>query len=221
MRPGINVFLICYTICLYTLWTTLYFCQSDMCNKKFCSETGSDNHLSDMDQESDSDVSMSESESDENEDTENENNESQPEEIVEDEEDDTIKAIIKECNKERDHPPTIKCEDFITDLSFHPQNNIIAVANIVGDVLLYRYTNEENELIDTLELHTKACRDVEFSHDGNILFSTSKDKSVMLSDVGSGKLIRFYEDCHEVAVYCLTVIDENIFSTGEYILFYF
>jgi len=51
--------------------------------------------------------------------------------------------------------------------------------------------------MNTLEVHTKACRGIEFSKDGNILFSTSKDKSIMLSDVNTGKLKQFYEDAHE------------------------
>ncbi|KAJ8910124.1 hypothetical protein NQ315_005080 [Exocentrus adspersus] len=119
-------------------------------------------------------------------------------------------SVVK---KEITHPP-IQCEDFITDISFHPNSNIIASASITGDVLLYKYTNEENTLVNTLELHTKACRNIEFSNDGRILFSTSKDKAIMLSDVESGKLIRFYEDSHNVSVYSLAIINENIFSTG-------
>ena len=51
--------------------------------------------------------------------------------------------------------------------------------------------------MNTLEVHTKACRDIEFSKDGNILFSSSKDKSIMLSDVNTGKLKHFYENAHE------------------------
>lgn len=37
----------------------------------------------------------------------------------------------------------------------------------------------------------------------------------MLSDVESGKLVSFYEEAHEVPIYCLTVIDENQFATGD------
>jgi WD40 repeat protein len=48
-----------------------------------------------------------------------------------------------------------------------------------------------------LEVHTKACRNIDFSKDGNILFSSSKDKSIMLSDVKTGKLKQFYENAHE------------------------
>jgi WD domain, G-beta repeat. len=61
----------------------------------------------------------------------------------------------------------------------------------------HKYTNENTEITSTLEVHTKACRDIEFSEDGNILFSTSKDKSIMLSDVNTGKLKQFYENAHE------------------------
>jgi WD40 repeat protein len=61
----------------------------------------------------------------------------------------------------------------------------------------HKYTNENTEIMNTLEVHTKACRDIEFSKDGNILFSTSKDKSIMLSDVNTGKLNHFYENAHE------------------------
>lgn len=130
------------------------------------------------------------------------------------EEDETIKNIRNELKKERDHPPNISCEDFITDLSFHPENDILAVADVVGDVHLYRYSNTENELVRNLELHTKSCRDIEFSQDGKILFSTSKDKTIMLSDVETGTLMRFYDDAHDCPIYSLNVIDENVFATG-------
>lgn len=134
---------------------------------------------------------------------------------IPEDEDDTIKAIQRECNRQRECPPTIQSEDFVTDICFHPGKNILAVANVVGDVVLYEYTNQENFLLNTLELHTKACRDIEFSDDGTILFSTSKDKSIMLSDVETGKLVHFYEKAHDVPIYCLTVIDEYSFATGK------
>lgn len=139
---------------------------------------------------------------------------SDDEHVEEEEEDEVIKAIRRENTKERDHPPIIKSEDHIVDISFHPHENILGVASITGDVFLYKYTNDENTLAQSLEVHTKACRDIEFSEDGNILFSTSKDKSIMLSNVETGGLIRFYEKAHDEAVYCLSVLDENLFATG-------
>lgn len=91
-----------------------------------------------------------------------------------DDEDEVIKAIKAEKNKPRDHPPNIICEDFIVDISLHPSRNLIVIANIVGDVLLYEYNNEETKLLNTLELHLKACRDIEFDNEGTTLYSTAK-----------------------------------------------
>nr|CAD7588668.1 unnamed protein product [Timema genevievae] len=96
-----------------------------------------------------------------------------------DDEDDLIKAIRHEKEKPRDQPPDIPCEDFVVDISFHPLENIIAAATITGDVILHSYTNESTEIKETLELHTRACRDIEFNEDGNLLFSSSKDKCIM------------------------------------------
>lgn len=85
-----------------------------------------------------------------------------------------MRAIKAEKNKPRDHPPTINTEDFIVDICFHPCMNLIALANIVGDILLYEYNNEETKLINTLELHMEACRDVEFDNEGSAMYSTAK-----------------------------------------------
>ena len=79
-------------------------------------------------------------------------------------------------------------------------SNCISILTFCVDgcyLFRHKYTNESNEIMNTLEVHTKACRDIEFSKDGNVLFSTSKDKSIMLSDVNSGKLKQFYENAHE------------------------
>lgn len=93
---------------------------------------------------------------------------------AEDEDDEVVKAIISEKNKPRDHPPTITCEDFIVDISFNPAKDLIALATIVGDVLFYEYNNNDTKLVNSLELHLKACRDIEFDNEGTTLFSTAK-----------------------------------------------
>lgn len=133
----------------------------------------------------------------------------------EEEEDEVIKAIKRENQKQRDHPPIIHCEDFITDICFHPKNDILAVASIVGDVIFYKYTNESNEILNTLELHTKACRDIEFSENGNLLFSVAKDKSVMITNVETGQLVSFFDNAHSVAINRVAVINTNLITTGK------
>ncbi|KAF7284036.1 hypothetical protein GWI33_022656 [Rhynchophorus ferrugineus] len=149
------------------------------------------------------------------EDSEDEIDGSPEDDKEESEEDETIKAIKRESQRKNNHPPAIHTEDFITDICFHPINDILAVSNILGDVILYKYSTDENTLLSSMELHTNACRDIEFSHDGKLLYSTSKDKTIMISDVNTEKLIQFYENSHEAPIYCLTIIDENVFATGD------
>lgn len=133
----------------------------------------------------------------------------------EEEEDDVVQAIIAATKTIRLHPPDIVTEDFIVDLSFHPNEDILAVGTITGDVIIYKYSNEENQLLNNIEVHTKAIRDVEFNWDGSTLFSVSKDKSVMMSDITTGKLKRFYDNAHESPIYKMHILCENLFATGK------
>ncbi|XP_069687073.1 WD repeat-containing protein 55 homolog isoform X2 [Periplaneta americana] len=135
--------------------------------------------------------------------------------IENEEDDDVLKALMRERTKCREHPPDIHSDDFVVDISFHPEENIIAAATITGDVILHKYTNESTEVINTLEVHTKACRAVEFSKDGNTLFSTSKDKSIVLCDVNIGRMKLFYDNAHENPLYCLLILDENRIASGD------
>ncbi|KAK6637781.1 hypothetical protein RUM44_008203 [Polyplax serrata] len=133
----------------------------------------------------------------------------------EDEDDELVKAIKAAKEKNRKHPPDICFDDLLVDISFHPDNEIVAAGNVVGDVLMYKYSNDSNELLRTLELHVSACRDIEFSSDGAVLYSCGKDKSIMLTDTETGKLKKFYDNAHEDPLYSLYVFDENVICTGD------
>ncbi|XP_023955247.1 WD repeat-containing protein 55 homolog [Bicyclus anynana] len=179
----------------------------DMEKSTDSSDDGSDLEDSEMDEDVIASSNESEDENnDNNEDIHNSSDES---------EDDVVKAIRAEKNKPRDHPPTITTEDFIVDISFHPAKNLIAIANIVGDVLLYEYSNEETNLLKTLELHLKSCRDVEFDNDGLTMFTTAKDKVVMATDVETGKLKQCFENAHDDPVYKLLPLDSNKIVSGD------
>ncbi|KAG6796996.1 WD repeat-containing protein 55 [Apis mellifera caucasica] len=130
-------------------------------------------------------------------------------------EDEVIKAIIKSKDISNNHPPSITTEDYVVDICFHPNLNMIAIADIGGDIYLYKYSNTKVELISTLELHLKACRDIEFNENGTILFSTAKDLCMMLTDLETEKLIRLYENIHEQPIYTMTIIGEHMFATGD------
>ncbi|CAH2226119.1 jg23420 [Pararge aegeria aegeria] len=189
---------------------TLNFREFDKDSSDDSSEDDSDHEVSEMEQ------GVIDSSVDTEEDDENENNKDD-QNSSDDSEDEVVKAIKAEKNKPRDHPPSIKTEDFIVDICFHPANNIIAIANIVGDVLLYEYSNDETNLLKTMELHLKACRDVEFDNNGVTMFTTAKDKAVMATDVESGKLKQCFENAHDEPVYKLFPLDCNKIVSGMYL----
>lgn len=49
-----------------------------------------------------------------------------------DDEDDVVKAIIAATKVPRSHPPDIATDDFVVDLSFHPEEDILAVGTLTG-----------------------------------------------------------------------------------------
>ncbi|EFN81169.1 WD repeat-containing protein 55 [Harpegnathos saltator] len=126
-----------------------------------------------------------------------------------------VKTVFGEKELLRNHPPPVTLEDMITDICFHPAADRIGVASITGDIFMYKYNNEETSLVSTLELHLKACRDIEFSEDGQMLFSAGKDRCIAITDVNTEKLIRIYEKAHEHPIYTMTVISEHTFATGD------
>ncbi|XP_050077591.1 WD repeat-containing protein 55 homolog [Anopheles maculipalpis] len=131
------------------------------------------------------------------------------------EEDDVIKAIITEIKKPRSKPADIQTEDFVVDLSFHPCEDILAVGSSVGDVLLYKYSNEQNVLTATHELHTKAIRCVEFMRDGLSIISSGRERTVAVADTETGKFKRVWEGAHNEPVYSMAVLGEHLFATGD------
>lgn len=124
-------------------------------------------------------------------------------------------VIVAAKELHRNHPPSIILEDMVTDICFHPTTDTIGVASITGDIFMYKYNNEETTLVSTIELHLKACRDIEFSEDGQILFSAGKDLCIAITDVETEKLTRLYEKAHEQPIYTMTVISEHVFVTGD------
>ena len=107
-----------------------------------------------------------------------------PKEPEVDEEDDLIKALkAARQKKERVCPPDIKTSDLITDISFHPDAEIIAVGNISGDLSVFKYSNEENSLQKKLKVSKKTIRGLEYNDSGSSLLTISKDKTFRILDV--------------------------------------
>lgn len=119
--------------------------------------------------------------------------------------------------KIRDTPEDIQLEAIVNTLAFHPNRDILATGDMDGDIYVFSYSCTEGE---TKELwssghHLKSCREVAFSHDGQKLFSVSKDKSVHVMDVEVGKLVTRITKAHSVPINALLLVDENVLATGD------
>ncbi|EGI63100.1 PREDICTED: WD repeat-containing protein 55 homolog isoform X2 [Acromyrmex echinatior] len=143
------------------------------------------------------------------------NNDNDDEDSINSDADEVVQAILHAKELHRNHPPSITLEDMITDICFHPKLDTIGVASITGDVFMYKYNNEETNLVSTIELHLKACRDIEFSEDGQLLFSTGKDLCIAITNVETEQLVRLYDKAHEQPIYTMTIISEHVFVTGD------
>ena len=100
-----------------------------------------------------------------------------------DEDDDLIKALkAARQKKERNCPPDIKTSELVTDISFHPESDLIALGNLSGDLSLFKFSNEENKLQKKLKLSKKTLRGLEFDATGSSLLTISKDKSFRILD---------------------------------------
>lgn len=104
-------------------------------------------------------------------------------EAEEEEEDDLIKALkAARQKKERNCPADIKTSELITDLSFHPEAEVITIGNISGDLSVFRYSNQDNKLEKKLRISKKTIRGIEFNEAGDSLLTVSKDKSFRILD---------------------------------------
>lgn len=67
---------------------------------------------------------------------------------------------------------------------------------IIMNCSRYKYSDEACELLNTHELHMKAIREIEFSKDGKNIVTASKDKSILMTDIETGKLTNAWDQAH-------------------------
>ncbi|XP_053169659.1 WD repeat-containing protein 55 [Hemicordylus capensis] len=117
----------------------------------------------------------------------------------------------------RDTPEDIALESAANTIAFHPSRDIIAAGDVDGDIYVYSYSCLEggNKELWSSGHHLKSCREVSFSHDGNKLFTVSKDKSIHILNVEEGRLVTRFNKAHNSGLNCLLVIDEHLFATGD------
>jgi len=133
-----------------------------------------------------------------------------------DEDDDLIKALkAARQKKERNCPPDIKTTELVTDISFHPESDLIALGNLSGDLSVFSFSNEENKLLKKLKLSKKTLRGLEFDETGSSLLTISKDKTFRILDTETWAVKNKWVKCHDSSLYSCLSLDSNLSATGD------
>eukprot|EP00743_Colponemidia_sp_Colp-15_P003607 GILK01003890.1.p1 GENE.GILK01003890.1~~GILK01003890.1.p1 ORF type:complete len:372 (-),score=71.69 GILK01003890.1:117-1232(-) len=111
-------------------------------------------------------------------------------------------------------PPTIPTSQHVFDVRFHPTEDVIAAGFIDGEIQLYHYTAQENKCILKLNHHAESCRSLQFSPDGNFLFSASSDKSMAAVD-RAGKIAWHNVGAHDSPINSMLCVDEHTIVSGD------
>eukprot|EP00095_Tigriopus_kingsejongensis_P004957 maker-scaffold96_size378025-snap-gene-0.18 protein:Tk04957 transcript:maker-scaffold96_size378025-snap-gene-0.18-mRNA-1 annotation:"wd repeat-containing protein 55" len=118
--------------------------------------------------------------------------------------------------RERNAPPDIAFrKSDVADISFHPSEDLIAVADMNGQITVFAYTNEKNTAKKKLNIHKKAVRSIEYSMDGRHLYSGSKDKSFKVTDLETGQVTLKIPQAHESSLNRVQPINEYFCATGD------
>jgi len=175
--------------------------------------------------EDSSDVSSdSESEYDSNSDSENEDEEQEkPDEEAEDDVDPLIKALKaakeRKHEKERNAPPDLKFSNEVMDITFHPDNQLLGVSLIDGEIDIFGYNNEENLLKKRLKIHKYSVRTLEFDILGQRIFSGSGGKgdvgTLKITDVETSQVIFKAIKSHSSPIYKVKPMTEHLFASGD------
>ncbi|KAG0710174.1 WD repeat-containing protein 55 [Chionoecetes opilio] len=115
----------------------------------------------------------------------------------------------------REHPPDLRMDSMIMDVCFHPEADLLSVASIDGEVVIYRYNKEITEEMTRFSHHKMSCRSVCYNENGSLLYTTSKDKSLAVLDMGSSAVKQHIWEAHEAPISSFFLVDENMCATGD------
>ncbi|KAI8926819.1 WD40-repeat-containing domain protein [Entophlyctis helioformis] len=120
---------------------------------------------------------------------------------------------------------SLDCEEQVFDLSFHPSRSLVAAGTIEGQVLCFDYGQDlsadaaepsaEPSLLFNRSLHKHSCRSVDFGLGGAELFSVSKDKSLQMVDLSTGKVRLRKGDAHGEPINIVKSLGADLLATGD------
>jgi WD repeat-containing protein 55 len=124
---------------------------------------------------------------------------------------DDIKPENEEVTQE---PPDIFLKEQIFDVKFSPTANVIATSQVTGEVKLFMFNNEVNEEVMTFNHHQTSWRQVEFSEDGNYLFTGASDNTIGI--ITNGMLLHQVKKAHDSPINSIKYIENNaVIATGD------
>jgi len=135
-----------------------------------------------------------------------------------DEGEDSLIKALKAAKQPRDRtcPPDIRhAKRDLTDLAFHPQQNMIATALIDGEINLFEYSNNSNKLRKKLKIHKQTVRSIEFAKDGKHLVSGCTNAALKVTDVETSKVSFKAIKSHDSALYKVKWMTDNLLASGD------
>ena len=111
-------------------------------------------------------------------------------------------------------PDDLVMSDQVMSIAMHPSSSIVAASSVTGEVQLHQYSLDGNKLLATIGHHKESCRALQFSPDGQTLYSAAKDSIIGAFDLGSMKPAGLLTNAHQTAVSSLLVIDEHTLCSG-------
>ncbi len=122
-------------------------------------------------------------------------------------------SAFNEDDEEIAVPDDIQCADQLFDVAFHPKGDYLASGLIDGVVEVWKYGVEGNKKMLGVKSHDASCRGLEFSADGNMLYTISADCCFRGLD-GTGKQV-FKFKAHTNPINKLSALSEHVFATGD------
>lgn len=120
----------------------------------------------------------------------------------------------KESRTLTHEPPDIYLDEHIMDVKFSPAANVLALGQITGEVRLYTYSEKSTKEALKFDYHGESCRQVVFSPDGNLLYTSSADGSIGV--ISNGKLEGRLAGAHACPVNSLLHVENNaVIASGD------
>eukprot|EP00823_Brevimastigomonas_motovehiculus_P008883 TRINITY_DN835_c0_g1_i1.p1 TRINITY_DN835_c0_g1~~TRINITY_DN835_c0_g1_i1.p1 ORF type:complete len:463 (+),score=193.47 TRINITY_DN835_c0_g1_i1:67-1455(+) len=109
----------------------------------------------------------------------------------------------------------IKCKCEIHEVDFHPKRDIVGLSLINGTVEIHEYSEEKNKKVYSSQFHKNACRSLQFSTNGEVLFTAGKDGAIVVFDLNKLKPSNRIEKAHIHPINRIKVYSENVLVSGD------